>query len=85
MNKVIYVEAFFKEGKGNYGLIDGKRLSSDIASAVASLNQENYEVVTVLPVISGDSKESFMPSSRYGFSYTEGVSIIAKYVGEKQV
>ncbi|MDR1848647.1 MAG: hypothetical protein LBQ75_01255 [Zoogloeaceae bacterium] len=83
--------------------IDGERLSEDVATAIASLNQEGYEVIAVLPVISGNyfykyqsavkyqtDRLPFVPDRwetisdspsygfGYGFSYTEGVSIIAK-------
>jgi hypothetical protein len=34
--------------------VDGERLSEDIVTVVTSLNQEGYEVVAILPVISGN-------------------------------
>lgn len=55
--------------------IDGERLAKDIQLAIDTLNNEGYEVVCTSEVISGG--HSFQ-SADYGFSYTEGVNIIAK-------
>ncbi|QAX84935.1 hypothetical protein C2E19_14185 [Pseudomonas sp. DTU12.3] len=72
--------------------IDGEVLSQDIASAVAELNAEGYEVVAIQPIISGaydykwdkyssaDTGASTCYSYGYGYSYTEGTTIIAKKV-----
>lgn len=65
--------------------IDGERLSNDVANAVKALNEEGYEVVAVIPVISGEYSWARGRQGNiggygygYGYSYTEGVSIIAK-------
>ena len=67
--------------------IDGERLTQDIQQVIDKLNGDGYEVVSTVPVISGDHQhETFAgvmaiaPSGGYGygFSYTEGVIIIAR-------
>ncbi|AXJ04617.1 hypothetical protein CFN16_10925 [Pseudomonas fluorescens] len=68
--------------------IDGQRLNEDINDAVKRLNEEGYEVQSILPILSGaysyDYKYKEMPQGGwgygygYGYSYTEGVTIIAK-------
>lgn len=117
MNKVIYVNAYFKpvgktvtvkvptgeKKKGFFGgekevlsqetrweqtgwsdrEIDGKRLSEDIAEAISSLNKDGYEVVAVLPVISGNYFYKYnaqgVTSSKRILSETEKVSGGASY------
>lgn len=72
-------------------VIDGKRLTADIGIAVTKLNDEGYEVFAIESIISGayDWKYGNYGSSStggaptcfsygYGFSYTSGVTIIAK-------
>lgn len=83
-------------------LLDGQRLSQDIARAVDSLNQDGFEVVSVTPVTSGAyfyqyNAQGITSSPRilletekvsgggsygfgYGFSFTEGVTVIARKV-----
>jgi hypothetical protein len=71
--------------------IDGERLADDINEAVAKLNEDGYEIIAIESVISGsynykwDKYDSSSNTSAntcysygYGFSYTEGVTIIAK-------
>lgn len=61
-------------------LIDGERLAKDVESGVKQLNDEGYEVQSVLPVTSGDywwNREVNL-SYGYGYSFTEGVIIIAR-------
>jgi hypothetical protein len=80
--------------------IDGERLSKDIEIAIQSLNQADYEVIAISPVISGNyfykyqaegissSKRFFSETEKvsggasygfgYGYSFTEGVTIVAK-------
>ena len=73
--------------------IDGARLSEDIDQAVTKLNQEGYEVVTIQPITSGAYNYTWGEYSRgtmnapstcysygYGYSFTEGVTIIAKKI-----
>ena len=83
-------------------LVDGHRLSQDIAQAVDSLNRDGFEVVSVTPIMSGAyfyqyNAQGITSSPRilrdtekvsgggsygfgYGFSFTEGVTLIAKKV-----
>jgi len=69
--------------------IDGEKLTIDINNAIELLHNDGYEVMNVTPVISGrykyDYADPIIRSSNklgygwgYGFSYTEGVNIIAK-------
>lgn len=72
--------------------IDGERLSNDIAEAVNTLNQDDYEVVSITPITSGEYDGHYAQQKGgqgwggsgyglgYGYSYTEGVTIIAKKV-----
>lgn len=57
-------------------LVDGLRLAKDIQDEVEALNNIGYEVVTLQPTISG----TYFGGSDmgYGFSYTEGVTIISR-------
>jgi hypothetical protein len=58
--------------------IDGQRLSEDIQKAVDNLNKKGYEVICISEVTSGNY--SIGSESVFGYSYTEGVNIIAKKV-----
>jgi len=58
--------------------IDGQRLSEDIQKAVDTLNKDGHEVVCVSEVISGSY--GWDGHNHYGYSYTDGVNIIAKKV-----
>jgi len=70
--------------------IDGEKLASDIAQAIAQLNEEGYEVVAVTPVTSGEYDYKYEAKSfnqggwgygyGYGYSYTEGVTIIGRKI-----
>lgn len=83
-------------------LVDGQRLSQDIAQAIDALNRDGYELVAISPITSGTyfyqfNDQGITSSPRilrdtekvsgggsygfgYGFSYTEGVTLIAKKV-----
>jgi len=73
-------------------LIDGQRLNEDIAKAVADLNAEGYEVVTVTSFISGNWACNYASNTfqnggwgwgyGYGYSFTDGVTIIAKKMAQ---
>ncbi|MCR4305184.1 MAG: hypothetical protein NUV63_13360 [Gallionella sp.] len=65
--------------------IDGKRLSTDVEQAIAALLSEGYNISCVIPVISGEYKSDFGPQAMsagsnygwgYGYSFTEGVTIV---------
>ena len=71
--------------------IDGKKFSEDINQTISELETEGYEVVSVTPVTSGRYKYDYEApiinaADRasfgwgYGFSYTEGVNILARLV-----
>lgn len=73
--------------------IDGEGLSNDINSAVEVLNKEGYEVIAIQPITSGaynyrwdnystsnNGSAATCYSFGYGYSYTEGVTIIAKKI-----
>ena len=57
--------------------IDGERLQRNVQQAVDGLNEEGYEVVSLVPVESGAYNWSPEGYS-YGYSYTEGVIILAR-------
>lgn len=61
-------------------LIDGERLANDVELAVQQLNHDGWEVQAVFPVTSGDYnwRREVNLSYGYGFSFTEGVIIIAR-------
>jgi len=58
--------------------IDGERLRQDMQDAVAKLNNEGYEVVTVVPIESGHGEGDSYNHYGYGYSYTEGVIIVTR-------
>jgi hypothetical protein len=68
--------------------IDGERLANDIGAAIAQLNRDGYEVVTVSEVTSGRYDWKYQTGGSatagwgygygYGYSITEGVMIVAK-------
>jgi len=68
--------------------INGNKLTDDINDAISTLSEAGYEVVTVLPVISGNYNFKWEAKASlhsgwgygygYGYSYTEGVTIIAR-------
>lgn len=64
-------------------LIDGERLSKDIGTAIKTLNQEGYEVVTIMPIVSGSYNYQYqsqgISSNRRVLSETEKVSGGASY------
>jgi hypothetical protein len=75
-------------------IVDGPRLAEDIDQAVIEINNEGYEVVSIMPVISGRYNYAYQANGArldnhcagggygygYGYSYTEGVVIIARKV-----
>jgi len=81
VNKVVYVKAYFKllgYGRNQSEVwsdseVDGESLNNDIGQAVRQLNIDGYEVLSMMPVTSGRFQDD-----SYGFSYTEGVTIVAK-------
>ena len=105
MNKVVYVPAHFQQLAGKSAdawskktspkesdsLVDGERLSRDIAAAVEALNAEGYEVQSIMPITSGAYNFAQIHGSGsvfesggygYGYSYTQGVTIIGKRVAD---
>jgi hypothetical protein len=66
--------------------IDGERLAMDVEKAVRTLNSEGYEVVTIVPAISGAYNYRGVRGGwsgygyGYGYSYTEGLIIVARKV-----
>ena len=85
-NDVTKKETRWQQTGWSDSMVDGERLSRDIESAIKNLNAEGYEVVSILSIISGNyyyqSDRGIMSGaefgSGYGYSYTEGVTIIAK-------
>jgi hypothetical protein len=66
--------------------IDGERLAMDVEKAVRTLNSESYEVVTIVPAVSGNygyhGERDGWSGYGYGYSYsfTEGLIIVARKV-----
>jgi hypothetical protein len=68
--------------------IDATRLANDLARAVADLNTQGYEVVTVTPIISGnhysEAQHGLVGEIRaglgYGYSFTKGLIVTARRV-----
>jgi hypothetical protein len=64
--------------------IDGERLAIDIAKAVHKLNADGYEVVSIVPAVSGAYNYRGVRDGwsgygyGYGYSYTEGVIIVTR-------
>ena len=69
--------------------IDGEKFSKDIGAAIEALEDEGFELLTITPILSGSYKYDFeapVINSRdrpsygwgYGFSYTSGVTIVAR-------
>ncbi len=90
MNKVVFVKAYFqpvidekKWVQTGYSdcKVDGERLAQDIQKAIDELNSDGYEIVSTVPVISGNHKYGSAGATGgygYGYSYTEGIMIIAR-------
>jgi len=62
--------------------INTGRLTKDLQETVENLNKDGYEVISVTQVISGayNWKSQTTPSSSYGYgySYTDGLIVIAR-------
>ncbi|WP_323018033.1 hypothetical protein [Castellaniella sp.] len=55
--------------------IDGEKLSEDLSTAIDSLNREGYEVVSILPIISG----------KYAYKYqAQGISSSQRALGDTE-
>lgn len=76
--------------------VDADRLFSDLSQAVEQCNLEGFEVVSVTPITSGDYNYQVQEGNGlkghahkssyafgYGYSFTEGLVVIAKKVEEK--
>lgn len=80
-------ERFIKTGSSDCD-VHGQRLAEDIERAVAQLNHEGYEVVTITPITTGSYRAvrenglfgELNEGFGYGFSYTKGVVITARRV-----
>ena len=68
--------------------IHGQRLADDVAAAIARLNHEGYEVVTVTPITTGRHHSEVLTEFGqgieggfgYGYSFTKGIIITARRV-----
>ncbi len=88
MNKVVTIYTQWQappEGREECQ-IDIDRLAEDVESAVASLNEEGYEVVAITPITSAHYDASYSPSGDllggYGYSFTDAVLITARRMRE---
>lgn len=82
---IIKKESKWKQTGWSNCKVDGKRLAEDLSSAVRSLNQEGFEVVSVTPISSGtygyDGAVPFIEGEDgygYGYSYTSSLIVTAK-------
>lgn len=64
-------------------VVDGARLRTDMQAAIDRLNADGFDVIAVTPVESGayDSEYYMQGTAGYGYSYTQGVIIIARSAG----
>ncbi|QFT13443.1 hypothetical protein [Vibrio sp. THAF190c] len=73
--------------------LDAVRLSNDLAKAVEEFNLDGYEVLSVTPITSGNYNYEVQEGNNfkskayksgyaygYGFSYTEGLTVVFKKV-----
>ena len=75
-----------RTGRESDCIIDDARLERDVASAVAALNRDGYEVVSMTPLTSGNHRQNgsqMRPSGQitgwgYGWSYTDSVLIVGR-------
>jgi len=64
--------------------IDSQRLSEDIEKYSNQLANEGYDIISILPVISGSWRHNTNLSGSagwgygYGYSYTDGVTIVGR-------
>ena len=64
--------------------IDGQRLSEDIEIYSNQLVNEGYDIISILPITSGDWRHNKNLSGSagwgygYGYSYTDGVTIVGR-------
>jgi len=76
LNKVVFISAQFKSHGSSE--IDGERLTSELRVEIQQLNNNGYEIVSITPVTSG--KYNYQQWFSYGYSYTEGIIIVARKV-----
>jgi len=60
-------------------IIDTGRLTKDLQETVEKLNKEGYEIVSLTQVISGQYAYDYR-SYGYGYSYTDGLLVVARKV-----
>ncbi|MCL2912371.1 hypothetical protein L2725_00995 [Shewanella corallii] len=81
-----------KSPKESDAMVDGERLSQDTAAAVEALNAEGYEVQSIMPITSGNYNFAQIHGSGsvfesggygYGYSFTQGVTIIGRRIAEQ--
>lgn len=66
--------------------VDAVKLAKDIATAIAGLNRDGYEVISITPITSGrynyEARAILEGGGAwgygYGYSYTEGMIIVAR-------
>lgn len=75
---VMRSETRFEQTGWSDCLVDGERLATEVAQAIANLNASGYELVSITPVTSGNYAYQFksegITSSKRIFSETEKVS-----------
>ena len=71
-------------------IVDGERLMEDLNNTIKSINEDGYEVVSILPITSGNynyrtyhgglAGDSYGYGYGYGYSYTSSMIITIKKI-----
>ncbi len=85
INNAIIVKAYIDDGKDNNSnrlamRPDLDALNDSINKAIKRLNDNGYEVIQMMPIISGWGTESYNKEMGYGQSFTDGVVILGKKI-----
>lgn len=87
-NKVEWVRTGWSDS-----IVDGERLAEDLATTISKLNEEGYQILSVVPITSGAYNYNDQDVSKlnldnaylkagygYGYSFTSGLMVTATKV-----